>query len=78
MLTDKSAISNSFAIALLEQPPTAEKAPSVRPRAGSLSSLGSASIKGAALHFISSQDEWDDVVATYCGKIFLRIIGSRE
>lgn len=75
---DNSTICKTFAVAVVEQPP-AEKAESGRPRAGSLSSLGSAQAKGGgALHFISSQDEWDDVVATHGGKLIFRIIGSRE
>ena len=74
--TDKSTICESFAMAVVEQPP-AERAENGRPRAGSLSSLGSARAKGAALHFISSQDEWNDV-CNHGGKIVLRIIGSRE
>ncbi|KAI9566809.1 hypothetical protein HD554DRAFT_2112679 [Boletus coccyginus] len=73
--TDESTISESFAIALLEQHP-AEKMENGRPRAGSVSSLGSAHAKGGTLHFISSQDEWSDVVVTHAGKMFLRIIGS--
>ena len=75
--TNKSTISESFAIALLEQPP-AEKMENGRPRADSVLSHESAHAKGATLHFISSQDEWNDVVATHAGKMFLRIIGSRE
>ena len=78
MQTDNATISESFAVALLEQPAAAENAANGRPRAGSLTSLGSASVKGATLHFISSQDEWDDVVATHGGKMLLRIIGSCE
>lgn len=68
--TDKPTISESFAIGLLKQE-------SGRARPGSLSSVGSAQTQGAALHFISSQDEWDNVAATHAGKILLRIIGSR-
>lgn len=75
--TDKSTICETFAIALMDQSP-AEKVEDGRPRAGSISSVGSARPKGAALHFVSSQDEWDDIAATHFGKIFLRIIGSRE
>lgn len=75
--TDKSTISKSFAVAVLEQSP-ADKVANGRPRADSLSSLGSAHSKGPLLHFISSQDEWNDVVAAHNGKITLRIIGSRE
>ncbi|KAG8212984.1 hypothetical protein J3R82DRAFT_11370 [Butyriboletus roseoflavus] len=70
MRIDNPTISESFAIAFLQQE-------TGRPRAGSLSSVGSAQAKGAALHFISSQGEWDNVAAT-SGKIVLRIIGSRE
>jgi hypothetical protein len=72
--TDKSTISKSFAIAVVEQS-SADKVANRRPRADSLSSVRS---KGALLHFVSSQDEWNDVVATHGGKIVLRIIGSRE
>ncbi|KAH0833332.1 hypothetical protein J3R83DRAFT_12400 [Lanmaoa asiatica] len=75
--TGKSTISESFAVALLEQIPVGN-VESGRPRGGSFSSLGSAYTTGVALHFISSQDEWDDVVATHNGKMLLRIIGSRE
>lgn len=71
--TDKSTISKSFAIALWQQPP-AEKVENAQPRAGA---LGSAKAKGV-LHFISSQEEWDNVAATHSGKMLLRIIGSRE
>ena len=79
MQTGKSTICDTFAIALLEAPPApVERTPGgQRPRADSSSSLGSAYVKGAALYFISSQDEWDDVVATHPGKMLLRIIGSR-
>ena len=77
MQTDKPTICETFAIALMEQVP-AEKVGHGRPRAGSMSSLGSTGTKGAALRFISSQDKWDGVAATYCGKVLLRIIGSRE
>ncbi|KAF8135092.1 hypothetical protein EV363DRAFT_852322 [Boletus edulis] len=81
MQTDNATICDSFAIALLAQAPAPtenSRVGSVRPRAGSLSSLRSAHAKGAALHFISSQDDWDDAIATYSGKMLLRIIGSRE
>jgi len=74
--TDTSTICESFAMAVVEQPP-ADRAENGRPRADSLSSLGSARAKGAALHFISSQDEWNDV-CNHGDKILLRIIGSRE
>lgn len=77
MQIDKSTICETFAVALVEQAP-AEKVENGRSRAGSVSSLGSVRTKGAALHFISSQDEWLDITSTHYGKISLRIIGSRE
>ncbi|KAF9223376.1 hypothetical protein BS17DRAFT_767253 [Gyrodon lividus] len=75
--TGRSPISDSFAVALLVQPP-AERSGSTRPRAGSLSSLGFTDINKTTLHFISSQDEWEEVIAFHGSRILLRIIGSRE
>ncbi|KIK80915.1 hypothetical protein PAXRUDRAFT_15530 [Paxillus rubicundulus Ve08.2h10] len=75
--TGRSPISESFAMALLVPPP-AERSGTGWPRAGSLSSLGSTDINKAVLHFITSQDEWDEVIAFQGTRILLRIIGSRE
>lgn len=76
--TDKSTICETFAIAVIEQALTEQVAVDGRPRADSMSSLGSAPAKGATLRFISSQKKWDATAATHCGKLSLRIIGSRE
>ncbi|KAF9238514.1 hypothetical protein BU15DRAFT_62488 [Melanogaster broomeanus] len=65
--TGRSPISESFAMALLVPPCT-----------GSPSSPGSIDTKQALLHFISCQDEWDEVITLHGSKIILRIIGSRE
>ncbi|KAF8840182.1 hypothetical protein BDN67DRAFT_968884 [Paxillus ammoniavirescens] len=75
--TGRSPISESFAMALLVPPP-AEKSGNGRPRAGSLSSLGPTDVNKAVLHFITSQDEWDEVITFQGSRILLRIIGSRE
>ncbi|KIJ62832.1 hypothetical protein HYDPIDRAFT_29982 [Hydnomerulius pinastri MD-312] len=75
--TERSPISESFAIALLVPPPT-DRSGGARPRAGSLSSLGHADSKKSVLHFVASQEEWDHAIAFYGSNVLLRIIGSRE
>ncbi|KAH7884755.1 hypothetical protein F5I97DRAFT_1929589 [Phlebopus sp. FC_14] len=75
--TDRSPISKSFAIAFLVQPPS-DTSSGVRSRAGSLSSLGAPETRKAGLHFVASQDEWDQAIAHFGTKVSLRIIGSRE
>ncbi|KAL4062907.1 hypothetical protein J3A83DRAFT_4362970 [Scleroderma citrinum] len=69
---EKSPISESFAIAVLVTP--AERAGGGQGRRGSLSSNG----KKAALHFVASQEEWEQAVTHHGTKLLLRIIGSKE
>lgn len=72
---EQSPISESFAIAVLVQPTIERGAAAQYQRPDSLLSADS---KKAALHFVASQEEWDQAVMRYGTKLFLRIIGSRE
>lgn len=71
---EKSPISESFAIAVLVPSPS-ERAGGGRERRGSLSSCDG---KKGALHFVASQEEWEQAITRYGTKLLLRIIGSKE
>lgn len=71
---EQSPVSESFAIAVLVQS-TAERG---TPQYQRPDSLSSADNKKAALHFVASQEEWDQAVMRFGTKLFLRIIGSKE
>lgn len=74
---EQSPISESFAIAVLVQS-TTERGTAGAPQYQRPDSLSLADNKKAALHFVASQEEWDQAVMRYGTKLFLRIIGSKE
>jgi hypothetical protein len=67
-------LSETFVVALLV--PTPERS-GVRPSVGSLWSIGAADKDRAVLHFVKSNDDWDQAIYKFGNKILLRVIGSR-
>jgi hypothetical protein len=67
-------LSESFVVAILVPPPVIEK-PGGRPYAASFSSM--ADKDNAVLHFVKSNDDWDQAIYKYGNKVLLRVIGSR-
>ncbi|KAG1770947.1 hypothetical protein EDD22DRAFT_948154 [Suillus occidentalis] len=67
-------LSESFVVAILVPPPVIEK-PGGRPYAPSFSSM--ADKDNAVLHFVKSNDDWDQAIYKYGNKVLLRVIGSR-
>ncbi|KAG1738381.1 uncharacterized protein EDB91DRAFT_457581 [Suillus paluster] len=66
-------LSESFVVALVVPALAIEKSGG-RPYAGSLSS---ASADNVVLHFVKSNDDWDQAIYKYGNKVSLRVIGSR-
>ncbi|KAG2145354.1 uncharacterized protein EDB93DRAFT_517194 [Suillus bovinus] len=67
-------LSESFVVAILVPPPVMEKSGG-RPYTTSFSST--ADKDNAVLHFIKSNDDWDQAIYKYGNKVLLRVIGSR-
>ncbi|KAG2369086.1 hypothetical protein BDR07DRAFT_1324114 [Suillus spraguei] len=67
-------LSESFVVAILVSPPVTEKSGG-RPQASSFSSM--VDKDSAVLHFVKSNDDWDQAIYKYGNKVLLRVIGSR-
>ncbi|KAG1857947.1 hypothetical protein C8R48DRAFT_775399 [Suillus tomentosus] len=67
-------LSESFVVAILVPPPVKEKSGG-RPYAASFSSM--ADKDNVVLHFVKSNDDWDQAIYKYGNKVLLRVIGSR-
>jgi hypothetical protein len=67
-------LSESFVVAILVPPPVKEKSGG-RPYAASFSSM--ADKDSVVLHFVKSNDDWDQAIYKYGNKVLLRVIGSR-
>lgn len=67
-------LSESFVVAILVPPPVKEKSAG-RPYAASFSSM--ADKDNVVLHFVKSNDDWDQAIYKYGNKVLLRVIGSR-
>ncbi|KAG1779063.1 hypothetical protein EV702DRAFT_1089856 [Suillus placidus] len=66
-------LSESFVVAILVPPPVIEKSGG-RPYTASFSSMAD---KDSVLHFVKSNDDWDQAIHKYGNKVLLRLIGSR-
>ncbi|KAG2122766.1 hypothetical protein DEU56DRAFT_917660 [Suillus clintonianus] len=69
-------LSESFAVAILVPAP-AKGTPGGRPYAASFSSMSAAGKDDVVLHFVKSNDDWDQAIYKYGNKVLLRVIGSR-
>lgn len=67
-------LSESFVVAILVPSPVIEKSGG-RPYAASFSSM--VDKNSAVLHFVKSNDDWDQAIYKHGNKVLLRVIGSR-
>ncbi|EPQ52783.1 hypothetical protein GLOTRDRAFT_140408 [Gloeophyllum trabeum ATCC 11539] len=69
---EENPLANTFALGYLPPPGQRGKAAGGRPRSSSVSSVGV--FDTSKLRYISSQESWDEAIATCGGKLTLRII----
>ncbi|KZT29733.1 hypothetical protein NEOLEDRAFT_470179 [Neolentinus lepideus HHB14362 ss-1] len=69
---EEAPLAHTFALAYLPHPSERTKSIAGRPRSSSVSSVGVSDT--TLLRYISSQDSWDEAIATCGGKLTLRLI----